>query len=58
MALGMMLPGLFSGWLQELLGYQLFFVWVLLATIPSFIVVGLIPLDAGFGRRDTAPTGD
>jgi len=58
MALGMMLPGLFSGWLQELLGYQLFFVWVLLATIPSFIVVGLIPLDAGFGRKDTAPTGD
>jgi PAT family beta-lactamase induction signal transducer AmpG len=58
MALGMMLPGLFSGWLQELLGYQLFFVWVLLATIPSFIVVGLIPLDAGFGRKDSAPTGD
>jgi len=51
MALGMMLPGLFSGWLQELLGYQVFFVWVLLATIPSFIVVALIPLDAGFGRK-------
>jgi PAT family beta-lactamase induction signal transducer AmpG len=58
MALGMMLPGLFSGWLQEALGYQLFFVWVLLATIPSFIVVALIPLDAGFGRKDSAPTGD
>ena len=58
MALGMMLPGLFSGWLQEALGYQLFFVWVLLATIPSFIVVALIPLDAGFGRKDSTPTGD
>jgi PAT family beta-lactamase induction signal transducer AmpG len=58
MALGMMLPGLFSGWLQELLGYQLFFVWVLLATIPSFIVVALIPLDAGFGRSDSKATGD
>jgi PAT family beta-lactamase induction signal transducer AmpG len=58
MALGMMLPGLFSGWLQEALGYQHFFVWVLLATIPSFIVVALIPLDAGFGRKDTATTGD
>lgn len=58
MALGMMLPGLFSGWLQEALGYELFFVWVLLATIPSFIVVGLIPLDAGFGRKNSAPTGD
>ena len=58
MALGMMLPGLFSSWLQEALGYQLFFVWVLLATIPSFIVVALIPLDAGFGRKDSTPTGD
>jgi PAT family beta-lactamase induction signal transducer AmpG len=58
MALGMMLPGLFSGWLQEALGYQAFFVWVLLATIPSFIVVALIPLDAGFGRKDSAATGD
>ncbi len=58
MALGMMLPGLVSGWLQELLGYRLFFVWVLLATIPSFIVVALIPLDAGFGRKDSQPTGD
>ena len=58
MALGMMLPGLFSGWLQEALGYQHFFVWVLLATIPSFIVVALIPLDAGFGRKDTVTTGD
>jgi PAT family beta-lactamase induction signal transducer AmpG len=58
MALGMMLPGLVSGWLQEMLGYALFFVWVLLATIPSFVAVALIPLDAGFGRRDSEPTGD
>ena len=36
MALGMMLPGMWSGWLQEHLGYQHFFVWVILATIPSF----------------------
>jgi PAT family beta-lactamase induction signal transducer AmpG len=51
MALGMMLPGMFSGWLQETLGYRLFFVWVMLATIPGFIVVRLVPLDPEFGRR-------
>ncbi len=51
MALGMMIPGMFSGWLQELLGYQHFFVWILLATVPSFAVVALLPLDAEFGRR-------
>jgi PAT family beta-lactamase induction signal transducer AmpG len=53
MSLGMMLPGMVSGWLQEFLGYQFFFVWILIATVPSFLVVALIPLDAGFGRRET-----
>ena len=51
MALGMMIPGMWSGWLQELIGYQNFFVWVILATIPSFIVVLLIPLDKEFGKK-------
>ena len=54
MALGMMLPGMWSGWLQEHLGYPHFFVWVLLATIPSFIVARRIPLEAEFGRRRQA----
>ena len=51
MALGMMLPGMISGWLQELIGYKNFFIWVILATIPSFIVCSLIPLDAEFGKK-------
>jgi PAT family beta-lactamase induction signal transducer AmpG len=52
MALGMMLPGMWSGWLQQHLGYAHFFVWVILATIPSFIVALFIPLDAEFGKRN------
>lgn len=55
MALGMMLPGMMSGWLQELIGYQHFFIWVMLATIPSFLVCWLIPLDPEFGKQTTAP---
>ena len=51
MALGMMLPGQWSGWLQEQLGYKLFFIWVILATIPSFLVARKIPLEPEFGRR-------
>ena len=51
MALGMMIPGMWSGWLQESIGYQHFFMWVILATIPSFVVVLLIPLDKEFGRK-------
>jgi PAT family beta-lactamase induction signal transducer AmpG len=51
MALGMMLPGMWSGWLQQHLGYPHFFIWVILATIPSFMVAAKIPLDAEFGKR-------
>lgn len=51
MALGMMIPGMLSGWFQELIGYQYFFIWVLVATVPSFIVTALVPLDRSFGRK-------
>jgi MFS transporter, PAT family, beta-lactamase induction signal transducer AmpG len=53
MALGMMLPGMWSGWLQDHIGYKHFFVWVLLATIPGFIVTALVPLDREFGKSKT-----
>jgi PAT family beta-lactamase induction signal transducer AmpG len=52
MALGLNLPAAWSGKLQEFLGYPHFFVWVILATIPSFIVALFIPLDAEFGKRN------
>jgi MFS transporter, PAT family, beta-lactamase induction signal transducer AmpG len=51
MALGMMIPGMISGWLQELIGYQHFFIWVMIATIPSFIVAKFIPLDSESGKK-------
>jgi PAT family beta-lactamase induction signal transducer AmpG len=54
MALGMMLPGMWSGWLQGCLGYPHFFVWVILATLPSFLVALKIPLDPEFGKRNRA----
>jgi PAT family beta-lactamase induction signal transducer AmpG len=54
MALGLMIPGIFSGWLQELLGYKHFFVWVCLATIPVFIIAKFIPLDPEFGKKQNS----
>lgn len=51
MALGMMIPGMISGWLQELIGYQHFFVWVIIATIPAFIITKFIPLNPEFGKE-------
>lgn len=54
MALGMMLPGMWSGWLQQQLGYLSFFVWVLVATIPSFAMAALIKIPEGFGKKAPA----
>jgi len=54
MALGMMLPGMWSGWLQDLIGYRHFFAWVIVATVPSFLVALWIPLEAGFGKKGAA----
>jgi PAT family beta-lactamase induction signal transducer AmpG len=51
MALGLNLPMAWSGQLQEFLGYPHFFIWVILTTVPSFIVALFIPLDAEFGKR-------
>jgi len=52
MAAGMMIPGMFSGFIQESLGYTKFFVWVLIATLPAFYIISRLPLEAGFGRAD------
>jgi PAT family beta-lactamase induction signal transducer AmpG len=51
MALSMMLPGLFSGMIQEVLGYKMFFIWIMLTIIPSIIIVKFIPLEYSFGKK-------
>jgi len=43
MNLGFMLPSMVSGFISDYLGYQKFFVWVLIATIPSFLVAWFVP---------------
>jgi PAT family beta-lactamase induction signal transducer AmpG len=55
MALGMMLPGMASGWVQERLGYASFFIWVCFATIPSFLVAAWVHVDPDFGRKPRLP---
>lgn len=51
MALGMMIPGMFSGWLQELLGYKHFFVWVMLCMIPGLLPVFFVRVRPEFGLK-------
>lgn len=42
--LGFMIPSMISGWLSDMMGYREFFIWVMIATIPAFIVTWLVPL--------------
>jgi MFS transporter, PAT family, beta-lactamase induction signal transducer AmpG len=51
MALGMMLPGMLSGYIQEYLGYANFFIWVLLATIPGLVLSLFLIYPKDFGKK-------
>ena len=51
MALGMMLPGMASGFIQEYLGYGNFFIWVFCATIPGLILSQFLKYPAEFGKK-------
>lgn len=43
MNLGVMLPGMMSGYVSDMLGYRNFFLYVLLAAIPSLVMTYFIP---------------
>jgi MFS transporter, PAT family, beta-lactamase induction signal transducer AmpG len=43
MNLGFLIPSAVSGYLSDRLGYRDFFIWVMLATIPSFLVSRFVP---------------
>ena len=62
--LGMTLVGMFSGLIQEFFtrlgasfgaetGYRLFFLWICLCTLPSFLAVRFVRphIDAAFGKK-------
>ena len=51
MALGMMLPGMLSGFIQKYLGYENFFIWVFIATIPGLILSRFLIFPKDFGKK-------
>jgi len=51
MAMGMMLPGMLSGYVQQWLGYPGFFVWVVIATLPGFVMAYTVKFPREFGRK-------
>jgi MFS transporter, PAT family, beta-lactamase induction signal transducer AmpG len=44
MNLGFMIPSMLSGYISDLVGYKHFFIWVLIATIPSFLITWFVPI--------------
>lgn len=55
MALGFMIPSMISGYLSDFLGYKIFFIWVLIATIPSFLITYLVPFNDFEVTDETTP---
>ena len=51
MALSMMIPGLFAGALQEAVGYQGFFLIVVVCCAMTYIVSALLKIDPEFGKK-------
>ena len=55
MNLGLIVPGAVSGYIQKWIGYQKFFIWVLIAAIPALAMARFIPIG---GKRRAATNAD
>ncbi len=51
MALGMMLPGMAAGWIQEQLGYPHFFLWTMVCCAATILVTHLLKVNPAFGIK-------
>ncbi|MBR6320588.1 MAG: MFS transporter [Prevotella sp.] len=49
--LGLMLPGMLSGYLKDAVGYRTFFIIVMALCVITFVVAALIKIDPKFGKR-------
>ena len=51
MALGMMLPGMAAGWLQETIGYRYFFIWTIVCCAATIGVCSILKIAPDFGLK-------
>ena len=52
MALSMMLPGMFAGYLQKWLGYPAFFILVIICCLLTVLVARIVKIDPSFGVKN------
>lgn len=50
--LGLMLPGMVSGYIKDAVGYRTFFIIVMASCLITFIVTALLKIDPEFGKKD------
>lgn len=53
MNLGVMIPGSISGWISDMIGYHDFFIMVMIATIPSFLITYFVPFTYDDSKKQT-----
>jgi PAT family beta-lactamase induction signal transducer AmpG len=55
MALGMMIPGMWSGWVADHIGYRHFFIWVICSALPGLTIALLLnrKVDPAFGKKSS-----
>lgn len=51
MAIGLMVPGMFAGYVQEQLGYANFFIWTMVCCAATIAVANIVKVDPEFGLK-------
>lgn len=57
MALGMMLPGMVAGYLQEAVGYLNFFIIAMVLCVLTFVVAHLVKIEKDFDDNEDVAEG-
>ncbi|MDR1653149.1 MAG: MFS transporter [Prevotellaceae bacterium] len=51
MAMSMSLPGMVAGWLQEKMGYEHFFVFIMLCSLTTWAIIPFLKIEKDFGKK-------
>lgn len=46
-----MLPGMVSGYVKDIMGYKMFFIFVMACCLITFLVTAFLKIDPEFGKK-------
>ena len=55
--LGLMLPGMLSGYIKDMVGYRMFFIIVMACCVITFAVTAFLKIDPEFGKKEKSSKG-